>query len=66
MPKTATNAAKNSSSSSVKTEKEARSEPTPEEIALRAYEIFQSRGEAHGADVDDWLEAERDLRERSA
>jgi hypothetical protein len=31
-------------------------------VARRAYEIYQSRGGQHGADVDDWLEAERQLR----
>jgi DUF2934 family protein len=33
-----------------------------EAIARRAYEIYQSRGGMHGADLDDWLEAERQLR----
>ncbi len=31
-------------------------------VARRAYEIFQKRGGNHGADLDDWLEAERQLR----
>jgi len=31
-------------------------------VARRAYEIFQSRGGNHGSDLDDWLEAERELR----
>jgi hypothetical protein len=31
-------------------------------VARRAYEIYQSRGGQHGADLDDWLEAERQLR----
>ena len=35
--------------------------PTAEEIAHRAYEIYLSRGGAPGADVDDWLQAEREL-----
>jgi hypothetical protein len=30
-------------------------------IARRAYEIYQRRGGNHGADLDDWLEAEREL-----
>lgn len=34
----------------------------PDAIARRAYEIYQSRGGNHGADLDDWLEAERQLR----
>ena len=36
--------------------------PTHEEIAQRAYEIFLHRGGRKGHDVDDWLEAERQLR----
>ena len=34
----------------------------PDSVARRAYEIFQRRGGNHGADLDDWLEAERELR----
>jgi hypothetical protein len=34
----------------------------PDEVARRAYEIYQKRGGQHGADLDDWLEAERQLR----
>jgi hypothetical protein len=30
-------------------------------IARRAYQRFEERGREHGHDVDDWLEAERDL-----
>jgi HSP20 family molecular chaperone IbpA len=30
-------------------------------IARRAYELFESRGFAHGHDVDDWIEAELEL-----
>lgn len=32
-----------------------------EEIALRAYELFEHDGRAHGHDLDHWLEAERQL-----
>jgi len=32
-----------------------------EQISQRAYELFLERGGAHGADVDDWLRAEREL-----
>ena len=39
--------------------------PTHEEIAAEAYVIYESRGGEHGQDTDDWLEAERRLRERS-
>jgi Protein of unknown function (DUF2934) len=34
----------------------------PDAVARRAYEIYQSRGGDHGADLDDWLEAERQLK----
>jgi hypothetical protein len=30
-------------------------------VRKRAYEIYQSRGSTHGADLDDWLEAERQI-----
>jgi hypothetical protein len=30
-------------------------------IAQRAYELYLSRGGAHGGDFDDWLAAEREL-----
>jgi len=32
-----------------------------EEIRLRAYEIYLERGEQPGCDLDDWLQAEREL-----
>jgi hypothetical protein len=35
--------------------------PTPEEIATEAYRIYLGRGESHGRDFEDWLEAERRL-----
>jgi len=34
---------------------------TREQIALRAYQIYEERGGHPGSDVDDWLEAERQL-----
>jgi len=35
--------------------------PTDEEIGLRAYQIYLERGGADGHDVDDWVQAEREL-----
>jgi hypothetical protein len=36
--------------------------PAPdEEIRRRAYEIYLERGEQPGCDLDDWLQAEREL-----
>jgi hypothetical protein len=32
-----------------------------EEIRRRAYEIYLERGEQPGCDLDDWLQAEREL-----
>lgn len=34
------------------------------EIAEAAYQRYLSRGGAHGQDVNDWMEAERELRAR--
>jgi hypothetical protein len=36
-----------------------------DEIARRAYERYEERGREHGHDLDDWLEAERDLQRQS-
>ena len=33
-----------------------------ETIAARAYEIYLARGAGVGRDLDDWLEAERELK----
>jgi hypothetical protein len=35
---------------------------TDDLIARRAFEFYCARGGGHGRDVDDWLEAERELR----
>jgi hypothetical protein len=37
--------------------------PTLAEIGSRAYEIFLERGSLHGHDLDDWLQAEHELKE---
>jgi hypothetical protein len=39
--------------------------PSCEEIRLRAYEIYLERGGLPGNELDDWLQAEREL-ERAA
>jgi DUF2934 family protein len=41
------------------------SEPSEEEIRLRAYMRYLERGGGHGMDFEDWLEAERELKSRS-
>lgn len=45
-------------------EEAARHAPTPEEIRQRAFEIHCERGGIHGCDLDDWLQAERELLEK--
>ena len=35
--------------------------PTRADIARRAYEIYLQRGGTHGYDIEDWLQAEREL-----
>ncbi len=41
-----------------------RREVTDEEIRQRAYEIYLARGAAPGFELDDWLQAERELRSK--
>jgi Protein of unknown function (DUF2934) len=41
-----------------------RREVTDEEIRQRAYEIYLNRGAAPGFELDDWLQAERELHSR--
>ena len=40
-----------------------RRSPLTEDIALRAYQLYLGRGATHGHDLDDWLEAERQVLE---
>lgn len=35
-----------------------------ERIARRAYQLYKERGGRHGRELDDWLEAERELARR--
>jgi len=43
----------------------AKTAPTHEEIALRAYEIYLERGGASGDALEDWTRAERELMEKN-
>lgn len=40
-------------------------EPDIEEVRARAYQIFLARGGTHGNDLEDWLAAERQLRDEA-
>ena len=39
----------------------ASNQPTREEIALRAYQIYLKRGATPGNEFEDWMQAERQL-----
>jgi len=54
--------AKSSYKSSVPESAEAR--PTREEIEACAYQIYVESGKVQGRELDNWLKAERDLREK--
>ena len=41
------------------------SKPTHEEIAIAAYQLYISRGGGEGGEIEDWLQAERELSELS-
>jgi hypothetical protein len=38
------------------------STPVPEEIRERAHQIYLSRGRVNGRELEDWLQAERELK----
>jgi Protein of unknown function (DUF2934) len=38
------------------------SDPSEEDIRMRAYHRYLERGGGHGTDFEDWLEAERELK----
>ena len=40
------------------------SRPDADRIAQRAYERYEARGREDGHDMEDWFEAERELRQR--
>jgi hypothetical protein len=59
MPKTRAKA-----SLAVKKSRKVTSQPTREEIALRAYHIYLERNGASGNPFEDWVRAERELTEQ--
>ena len=38
-------------------------EPSSEDIQARAYEVYIERGRIDGFDLEDWLQAEKELKE---
>lgn len=51
--------------SDIEQEERRRTVPTSEEIRQRAFEIYIERGRIHGSDLDDWMQAERELQEKT-
>ena len=51
----------NSATQAEAAETSAADSPQLEEIRIRAYEIYIERGGQPGHDLDDWLQAEREL-----
>jgi hypothetical protein len=49
---------------SVVPEEGPKTRPSPAEIRQRAFEIHIERGGIHGCDLEDWLEAERELQQK--
>jgi len=60
MPKT-----RESSSLAARKSQTAKTPPTREEIALRAYHIYLERRGAPGNELEDWTRAERELLEKA-
>jgi hypothetical protein len=36
----------------------------PDDVARRAHELYEARGRGEGRDLDDWLQAEEELRRK--
>lgn len=52
---------KHEAAESEKTQLQLANVPSLEQIRLRAYELHLEKGCAHGRDLNDWLQAEREL-----
>ena len=53
------------SAESEKTQVELSNSLNPEQIRQRAYELHAEGGCVHGCDLDDWLQAERELKDKN-
>lgn len=61
MPKT-----RESNSPKVRKSSTGKNQPTRDEIALRAYNIYLERGCAPGNELEDWTRAERELLQKKS
>ena len=57
--------ARTTTSEAPKKTRKAKSGPSHDDIAARAYQIYQERGYTPGDPMQDWLRAERELTEKS-
>jgi hypothetical protein len=64
MSRTAQSRMKEKSDEQTTTEALQLKEPSVDEIQARAYNVYLERGSIDGHDLEDWLQAERELRER--
>jgi hypothetical protein len=55
---------KTTSGMSLRKQADVTAAPSLSDVQRRAYELYLQRGRGHGRDVEDWLEAERQLRKR--
>ena len=39
---------------------------SPDDIRVRAFDMYEKRGGKHGYDIEDWLKAERQMTQRSS
>jgi len=53
-------------SDTVKKPRKAKTAPTHDEIAARAYQIYQERAYTPGDPIQDWLQAEREIKATAA
>ena len=44
----------------------ARPAPTEDDVRVRAYHRYLERGAGHGSDLDDWVEAEKELKVKAS
>ena len=42
--------------------RQAQTHPTDDDVRVRAYHRYLERGAGHGSDLDDWVEAEKELK----
>ena len=55
------NGPQNSEARTTNSERQGR-RPTTEQIRLRAFQIYEARGRTAGHEVEDWTQAERELK----